>query len=106
MLRTLYARLALVMLALFCIVGGIYIALTLVMTRSMIEETNQKLHRDLAATIAKEKPVMRDGRIDQPMLAQVFDALMSVNPSIEIYLLDDSGKILAFSAPEGKVKRT
>ena len=29
---------------------------------------------------------------------------MVVNPSIEIYLLDPAGKILAFSAPPGKVK--
>jgi signal transduction histidine kinase len=31
--------------------------------------------------------------------------LMIINPSIEVYLLDTQGKILAYSAPQGKVKR-
>ena len=39
------------------------------------------------------------------MLDSVFDALMAVNPTIEIYLLDSNGRIIAFSAPPGKVKR-
>jgi len=35
----------------------------------------------------------------------LFHWLMVINPSIELYLLDANGKILAFSAPEGHVKR-
>jgi signal transduction histidine kinase len=31
--------------------------------------------------------------------------LMVINPAIEVYLLDPAGKILAFAAPHGKVKR-
>jgi signal transduction histidine kinase len=105
MLRTLYAKLAVVLLALFCVIGGIYVALTLVTTRLYIEEINQKLNRKLAATLAHQKPPVKNGQIDRPMLHQAFDALMAVNPDIEIYLLDPAGKILAFSAPPGRVKR-
>jgi two-component system OmpR family sensor kinase len=104
--KTLYAKLAAVLLALFCVIGGIYVALTMLTTRLYIDEINQKLNRTLAATLAREKPLMRNGQIDQSMLHQVFDALMAVNPDIEIYLLDPNGKILAFSAPPGRVKRS
>ena len=105
MLKTLYAKLAAVLLALFCVIGGVYVAMTLVTTRLYIDEINQKLNRPLAATLAREKPLMRNGQIDRAMLHQVFDALMAVNPDIEIYLLDPRGNILAFSAPPGRVKR-
>jgi signal transduction histidine kinase len=48
---------------------------------------------------------MRDWHVDRAMLDKVFEALMAVNPNIEIYLLDRDGRMLAFSAPPGKVKR-
>jgi signal transduction histidine kinase len=102
---SLYTKLAAVLLALFLIVTGIYFSLTLYATRLTTEEVDQKLNRGLAATIARQKPVVGDGWIDWGMLNNVFDALMAVNPTIEIYLLDANGKIIAFSAPPGKVKR-
>jgi two-component system, OmpR family, sensor kinase len=104
--RTLYAKLAFVLLALFCVIGGIYVALTMVTTRLYFDEVNQKLNRSLAATLARQKPPVKNGQIDRAMLNAAFDAMMAVNPDIEIYLLDANGRILAFSAPPGRVKRT
>ena len=104
-IRTLYAKLALVLLALFCVMTAAYLGLTMMTTRLYMDEATQRLNRTLAANLAREKPVVRDGRLDRHMLDQVFDALMAVNPSIEIYLLDARGGIVAFSAPPGKVKR-
>ncbi len=48
---------------------------------------------------------MASGRLDRQALQQTFSAYMDINPSIEIYLLDRSGRILAYSADPGKVKR-
>jgi two-component system OmpR family sensor kinase len=104
MRRTLYAKLAAVLLALCVAVGAVYVSVTLFATRLYLDEVNQKLNRNLAATILAQKPVIKDRKIDWHMLYSVFDALMAVNPSIEIYLLDDAGHITAFSAPKGKVK--
>lgn len=105
-MKSLYAKLAAVLLALCAAVGAVYVAVTLVATRMYLDEVNQKLNRHLAATILAEKPVIKDRQINWHMLYSVFDALMAVNPSIEIYLLDDAGTITAFSAPKGKVKLT
>ena len=52
-----------------------------------------------------EKLLMQDSRINDEALKEIFHMLMVINPTIEIYLLDPEGKILAFSAPPGKVKR-
>src|SRR5271169_1762239 len=48
---------------------------------------------------------MKDGRVNEKALENIFHMLMVVNPNIEVYLLDPNGTILAFSAPPGKVKR-
>jgi signal transduction histidine kinase len=48
---------------------------------------------------------MHDNRVNQEALEEIFHMLMVINPSIEIYLLDPEGSILAFSAALGKVKR-
>jgi two-component system OmpR family sensor kinase len=105
MRKSLYAKLALALLVLFIGAGAGYVALTIYTSRMYDEEATQKLNRGLAATIARQKPVVHHGEIDWKQLDNVFDALMAVNPSIEIYLLDSRGKLLAFSAPKGKVKR-
>jgi len=105
-MRSLYARLALVLLALFCVVTFLYLALAFYTTRNYSDEATQRLNRTLAETIVRQKPMIRDGRIDWHTLEQIFDALMAVNPNIHIYLLDRDGRIMAFSAPKGEVKRT
>lgn len=105
MRKSLYAKLAVALLGIFLVACAMNVALTIYTSRLYDEEATQKLNRGLAATIARQRPVIHHGTIDWKVLDNVFDALMAVNPSIEIYLLDGRGKILAFSAPPGKVKR-
>jgi len=105
MRKSLYAKLAIVLLGIFLVAAAMNVALTIHTSRLYDEEATQKLNRGLAATIARQRPMVHDGTIDWKVLYNVFDALMAVNPSIEIYLLDPNGKIEAFSAPPGKVKR-
>jgi len=70
------------------------------------QEVSQKLNSRLAENIADDQPLIQDQQVNRAALNALFDQLMVINPSIEIYLLDLQGKIMAFSAPEGKVKRT
>ena len=105
MFKNLYARLAAVLLGLFLLIGLLYILLTLYTTRLYFEEVNQKINRILAQHLVSEKILIKDGRVDEHALENVFHMLMVVNPVIEVYLLDPSGNIVAFSAPPGRVKR-
>ncbi|MEK6747994.1 MAG: ATP-binding protein [Pseudomonadota bacterium] len=105
MLRSLYAKLAAILLVLFVIVGVLALGITLYATEMYQQEVNQKLNKDLARHIVAEKTLMRDKLIDHVALQDVFHMLMVINPAIELYLLDSQGKILAFSAEPGKVKR-
>ena len=70
-----------------------------------MQELNQQLNIDLANNIVSEKKLIRNNQINNEALNSVFMGLMLVNPVIEVYLLDTNGKLLAWSAPDGVVKR-
>lgn len=105
MFRSLYSKLAAVLLGLFAMVGMLAIAVTVFSTEMYQQEVNQKLNRTLAEHIVAEKRLIRDKLVNQQALEEVFHMLMVINPSIELYLLDPSGTVLAYSAEPGKVKR-
>jgi len=103
--RSLYGRLAAVLLALVSAMSVGYVLLTVFATEMYQQEVAQKLDRDLARHIVAERLPMEDGRVDEAALDSIFHMLMVINPRIEIYLLDTSGRILAFSAPPERVVR-
>lgn len=106
MLRTLSGRLAAAMLVLILVISIVFVGLSIVVTRLQFQEVNQSLGRTLAADVIADTPwLMRGHDVNQDAFKGVFDRLMHVNPSIEIYLLDPDGQIMAFSAPPGRVKR-
>ena len=105
MLTTLYGKLAAVLLGLLCLIGSLYICLTLMTTRLYYQEVTQKLNRALAQNLVAENMPLRGGHIDRQALQDIFHLLMVINPSIEVYLLDPQGAILAYSAPPGRVQR-
>jgi two-component system, OmpR family, sensor kinase len=105
MIKNLYKRLAAVLLGLFLLIGILYIVLTVYTTRLYFQEVNQKLNRILAQHLVSENILLKDGRVDNKALQNIFHMLMVVNPEIEVYLLDTKGTILSYSAPPGKIKR-
>jgi two-component system OmpR family sensor kinase len=105
MFRTLYGKIALILLLLFLIIGILNIFQTLLTTKLYIQEVNQRLNRNLSDYLAAERVFFQDGRANVQALKESFENLMHINPNIELYLLDPEGKILSYSAPAGKVRR-
>ena len=103
--RTLYSRLALTLFILLCLVGLILNQLIRHSSDMYQREVSQKLNSKLAANIVDNQPLIQGQQVNRGALNALFDQLMVINPSIEIYLLDLQGKVIAYSAPEGKVKR-
>lgn len=103
--RSLYGKLALVLLGLFLLIGTTFVIVSVYSNDMYQQEVTQKLNYALARLIVSEKLIMQDNRINEDALREVFHMLMVINPSIEVYLLDPGGAILAFSAEPGKVKR-
>ncbi len=102
---SLFARLALALLAIVLFVGALYLGVTLATTRAYQAELTQSLHHDLAANLVKEADIMIEGEVQDDALYDVFHTMMVVNPAIEVYLLDAAGEILSYSAPYGVVVR-
>jgi signal transduction histidine kinase len=105
MFRSLYSKLAAVLTGLFCLAGLAIIVVTMFSADMYQQEVNQRLNSKLADHIVAERLLMRENRVNQEALEDIFHMLMVINPSIEIYLLDTAGTILAFSAAHDRVKR-
>ena len=104
MFRSLYARMAAALLVLFFVLAFFQVAVQVWGTRHLQLESNQRLNRNLAANLVAQGMVGPGGEVNTDSLKEVFHALMVVNPSIEVYLLDAAGRILNYSAPPGKVQ--
>ena len=103
--RTLYSRLAVTLFILLCLVGLILNQIIRHSTDMYQQEVSQKLNSRLATNIVNDQPLIQGQQVNRNALNSLFDQLMVINPSIEIYLLDLQGEVMAYSAPEGKVKR-
>ena len=69
------------------------------------QEVTQRLSRGLAAHIAENSTLMERDGLNPVAVRELFDKLMAVNPSVEVYLLSPDGRIQAQAAPPGHLKR-
>ena len=77
------------------VIGGQY-----AMTR-YFQEVNQELNRSIAMYVVDRLDLMSDGGVNHEQLAVLADRAMTLNPAVEVYLLDPNGRILAHAlAPD------
>jgi signal transduction histidine kinase len=105
MFDTLYKKLAALLFLLLTAVGACLIWLYVYTAEMYEQEVSQKLNATLAEHIVSDSLPLKNGEVDQSALDGIFHMLMVINPSIEVYLLNTQGKILAYSAPPEKIKR-
>ena len=103
MFKALYTKLAAALGLLFILACFLFVSGATLTANVYSGELNQKLNKDLASNIVAQSGFLKDKQIDTPKMGALFHDLMSVNPSIEIYLLDAQGALLAYSAPKEKV---
>lgn len=105
MLKSLYTRLALGLFVLLVAVGLVYTFVSTTTLKEYNASLNQELNRDLARDLVSDRNLVKEGRLDEKALKKLFSLYMTINPSIEIYLLDKQGNILSYSADPKKIKR-
>ena len=105
MLRTLHGKVSLILLALFLATAAFNVFWTLHSVRYQLMSAEQRFNRGLADYLVKHE--FDEGELADAgkKLEHSFEMLMDINPSIELYLLDPEGQILAYSAPKGHVVR-
>jgi len=102
---TLSARLSLVFCALLLASSAAAAWLTIRANRLLEQELVQRLSSDVAEHIADSAEFMDENGLRPDAVRILFDQLMSVNPSVEVYLLDGTGAIVGDAAPSGHLRR-
>lgn len=69
------------------------------------QETVQRLSSGLAEHIASHSELMDVAGWKPEAVHELFDKLMAVNPSVEVYLLGNDGQLAASAAPRGHLRR-
>ncbi|HET6545875.1 MAG TPA: HAMP domain-containing sensor histidine kinase [Rhodanobacteraceae bacterium] len=94
--KSLYARIAVIYLLLLIAFGGFAIWITALNSQHFVAELQQRLQHDLAAHLARQlAPKLRQGTKGAAVEATA-RRLQAVNPSLNLYVLDARGNIIAY----------
>ncbi|MEO6406621.1 MAG: HAMP domain-containing sensor histidine kinase [Ferruginibacter sp.] len=101
--NNLFWRISAIFFVLLVCTGISFVYITVHYSGLYFEEINQRLNKNTAADIAAHSTPFTNGKVNKDEMEKMFGHVMSINPSLEIYLLDNDGKILSFYAPQKKV---
>ncbi len=101
--NNLFLRISAVFFVLLVFIGLSFVFITVHYSNRYFEEVNQHLNKNIAADIAAHSTPFTNGKVNESAMEKMFDQVMSINPSLEVYLLNNDGKILSFYAPGKKI---
>ena len=102
---SLFSQLALTFLLMLGLLAAVYGYLTVTLVNRYFEATHQRLNREVAAHIVKfMAPFNREG-VNPKGAEAIFFQAMVTNPSVEVYLLDSTGRVKLYYAADGQIKR-
>lgn len=104
-LHSLYGRISLLhfLLLTASLIAGVWV--TIECLSLFWVEVEQRVNHDLASSLARElAPLIRKGP-DAPALAERVERINRVHPSLELYLLDEEGRILTAFLNSERVER-
>ncbi len=102
----LYWKISATLLILMVLVGLGYLLITGYIAQQYHSEVNQKLYAGVAAGTIKEVKPLVNGKVDTAAIQEIMHSMMIINPSVEVYLLDNDGNIITYVAPYKRVKLT
>jgi CheY-like chemotaxis protein len=102
--HSLYWRISLALLVLFFLLGISFMIITTYPANRYYEETSQKLNARVAMQMLEEVPPFVNGKVNGEALGKIMHSMMAVNPSLEVYLLDTTGRIITYVVLDKKVK--
>ena len=105
MFQSLYSRLALVLLFVFLTMGILLFMFFEHLSITTRNEVSQRLHQDFAVNVQMNLDVIKDDAIDPKKIKEVFKSMMVIGPSLELYIVDELGNVIAYQAAEEKIKR-
>ena len=103
--RGLAVKLGAVFLLLLLALGAVLLWLLGRTANLYFLEVQQRLNREVAGHIAEAGRFFRGDTVDEEGVRGLFMKIMAVNPTLEVYVLDREGAILAYDAPDEKIVR-
>lgn len=97
---SLCARLAVAFVLLFFVLGAAFLLLTNWSNNRYYQEVTQNMNKSLAMYIAQRAPLIENGAVNQKAMTELANLVMTVNPIVEVYLLDIDGKVLTHTLPK------
>jgi two-component system, OmpR family, sensor kinase len=94
----LHLRLTGAVLVVMLLLGAALLALAQQQSHLQTLEATQRLHLDLARTIARQQPrplIAANGAPDHALMRDLAMHVMALNPAVEVYLLDVQGHVLS-----------
>jgi len=105
LVKSLYAKLVLSLVALLFVTAVVYAAIAYYLTQRSFIVDLQRENADIAMYLADEITQTVSGSIDRNLTDQLFRTMPIVNPDVQLYLLDQEGNVLSSSAVEEQVLR-
>lgn len=104
-MHSLSRRLSIVFALLLLACSGVSIWLQMRASGRYEQEVTQRISLGLASHIAENSTLMARDGLQPQAVHELFNKLMDVNPSVEVYLLAPDGRIEAQAAPPGHLRR-
>ena len=102
--KSLYWKISAVFLLVLVLLGVAFNFLTLFSAEMYFQEGNQRLHHGFAKYIADLLEPYTQDTLEAAEIMHVFEQVHRMNPSVEVYLLDEQGSILFSSAVRENLK--
>lgn len=103
--RSLYWKISATFLALLLILSAVYIYIIAFSAEMYFQEANQRLSVPIAQRLLQHYQPVVNHQLDSSRLEEIYTIQKMFNPSIEVYVLDTSGKILSHCPTNTKVCR-
>lgn len=106
MKNSLFLKLTTGLLVLLLIMGAVFSYVSYNTAENYNEEANQRLHKSLAQyTVDHVETFDENGVVDTNAIVKVMNAMMIINPDVEVYLVDRDGALITYAAPYKKIVR-
>jgi signal transduction histidine kinase len=100
----LFWKISAVFTFLLLVLGLAYIGIASHVSRKYYNKVNQLLYGNIASHLVESVHPFKNGRPDTFATHDIIHSIMVINPSVEVYLLDTSGKIIDFVVPNKSVR--
>lgn len=98
-MKSLFAKLSLALLLVVTLLGSGFFLIERYSTQNYYEEITQRLNSSIAMYVTGERQLMEDFVVNREALSLLAQQAMIINPTVEVFLLDTEGNILAHAFP-------